>query len=143
MQRENIGWGTLGRGLRNGLETIWELSKVVLPVYVVLTVLEASPVLGWIGERCEPLMGLFSLSGSCAMVLLLGYVLDYYAAIGAIASLGLSIREITILAVMLSIGHSLILETAVAKKMGMSVTKACLIRLGASLFAGFLVSRLI
>lgn len=116
---------------------------MVLPVYVVLTLLEASLVLEWFSARCEPLMNFFRLSGSCALVLLLGYCLDYYAAIGAMASLGLTLREITILAVMLSIGHSLIMETAVAKRMGMSLVRAGLIRLGASLFAGFLVSRLI
>jgi len=134
------GWGTLVRGAKNGLVTTWELTKIILPVYVLVTLLEGSPVLGWLANRCAPLMQVFDLPGEATIVLTLGYLLNLYAAIGAILSLDLTPAQITVLAVMLGIAHTLILETAIVKKSGLPVVRTLVLRLGTSLIAGLLIS---
>ena len=39
---------TFKRGLNKGLTTTWELAKVVIPVYILVTFLKHTPALGWL-----------------------------------------------------------------------------------------------
>ena len=103
---------TFKRGMINGLKTLWVLSKVLIPVYLIVTVIRMTPLIDGIAIVFKPLMVWFGLPGEAAIVLVLGNVLNLYAALGAIASLALSMKQITILAVMLAFSHSLIVETA-------------------------------
>ncbi|MGB4132354.1 MAG: nucleoside recognition protein, partial [Tepidanaerobacteraceae bacterium] len=83
-----------------------------------------------------PLMRVFGLPGEAAIVLVMGNVVNLYAAIGAMASLDLSIKEISILAIMLSFCHSLIVETTLAKKIGLSALKVISVRVGLAVVSG-------
>ena len=106
---------TLKRGFINGIKTLWILSKVLIPVYLIVTFIRLTPIIGWISVIFKPLMFLFGLPGEAAIVLVLGNTLNLYAALGAIASLTLTVKQITILAVMLAFSHSMIVETAIFK----------------------------
>lgn len=112
--------GTVKRGLYMGFNTTWELAKVVVPVYIVVTFLKYTPAMNFIVQFCEPAMKIFGLPGEASIVLVLGNLLNNYAAIGAISSLHLSAKAITILAAMLLISHSLPIESAVSKMTGVS-----------------------
>lgn len=127
---------TIKRGLINGFKTLWILSKVLVPVYLVVTLIGMTPILDWIAVVFKPLMFLFGLPGEAAIVLVLGNTLNLYAALGAIASLTLTVKQITILAVMLAFSHSLIVETAIFKKLKVSGVKIVSLRLGLCLFSG-------
>ena len=50
-------------------------------------------------------MSIFGLSGDAAIPLVLGNFLNLYAAIGAILTLDLTVKEVFIIAVMLSFSH--------------------------------------
>ena len=127
---------TIKRGLINGFKTLWILSKVLVPVYLVVTLIGMTPVLNWIAVVFKPVMFLFGLPGEAAIVLVLGNTLNLYAALGAIASLTLTAKQITILAVMLAFSHSLIVETAIFKKLKVSGFKIVSLRLSLCLFSG-------
>ncbi len=127
---------TFKRGLQRGWSTTWELTKVVVPVYLGVTFLKYTPVLVWITGACAPVMRLFGLSGEAALPLVLGNMINLYAAIGAITSLHLSSREITILAVMLLISHNLLVESAVAGRTGVNALAMTCFRLGLSFLCG-------
>lgn len=127
---------TIKRGLINGFKTLWILSKVLVPVYLVITLIGMTPVLNWIAVVFKPIMFLFGLPGEAAIVLVLGNTLNLYAALGAIASLTLTAKQITILAVMLAFSHSLIVETAIFKKLKVSGLKIVSLRLSLCLFSG-------
>lgn len=133
---------TFKRGLSKGWSTTWELIKVVVPVYFVVTFLKYTPVLGWITGACAPVMHLFGLSGEAALPLVLGNILNLYAAIGAITSLGLSHREITILALMLLLSHNLLVESAVSGRTGVNALAMTGLRLGLSLLLGITMNLL-
>ena len=109
------------RGFRKGLTTLWRLTKIVVPVYFFVTFLKMTPMLDMISRWFEPAMRLIGLPGEASLVLVLGNSINLYAGIGVITSLTLNIKQITILAVMLSFSHSLFLETAVAKRTGVSL----------------------
>lgn len=131
---------TFKRGFYNGLKTLWILSKVLVPVYLIITIIRLTPIIDWIAVLFKPLMFAFGLPGEAAIVLVLGNTLNIYAALGAIASLTLSIKQITILAVMLGFSHSLIVETAIFRKLRVSALVIVTIRLGLSIVSGLILN---
>ncbi|GAX90811.1 nucleoside recognition domain-containing protein [Effusibacillus lacus] len=130
--------GVWSRGLQAGLKTTWVLSKVIVPVTILVTLLKHTPVIGWIVSLFEPVMNWLGLPGEAAVVLGLGFVLNLYAAIGAMFVLPLSSYAILVLAVMLSFAHNLLVETAVSKRTGLSAGVVAFIRIGTAFLAAAL-----
>jgi hypothetical protein len=85
-------------------------------------------------------MFIFGLPGEAALVLVLGNVLNLYAAIGAMASIDFTIKQLTILAVMLSFSHSQIVETAIFKRLRMIGFKIVLFRITLAVISGILLN---
>ncbi|WP_047980810.1 nucleoside recognition domain-containing protein [Ornithinibacillus contaminans] len=106
------------RGLIQGLHTTWTLGKVIFPITLLVTILQYTPVLPWIIKAVSPLMELIGLSGEAAVPMVLGNVLNLYAGIAAIISFDFSVKEVFIMAMMLSFSHNLFVESAVASKVG-------------------------
>ena len=131
------------RGFKKGINTVLKLSKIVIPVYFFVTFLKFTPILDMISKGFEPTMKLIGLPGEASIVLVLGNFVNLYASIGAITSLSLSIKQITILAVMLSFSHSLFLESAVAKKTGVSLSLVVFIRIILALLSGIILNLLL
>lgn len=121
---------TLQRGTHAGLSTTWTLGKIIFPITFVLVILQQTPVLPWVIAQLGPVMGVFGLRGEAAFPLVLGVTLNLYAAIAAILSLPLTVKEVFILAVMLSFAHNMFVETGVALKVGVRLWVVLLVRLG-------------
>ncbi|MDH8677172.1 nucleoside recognition protein [Fusibacter bizertensis] len=132
--------GTFKRGFVNGFKTLWLLSKVLVPVYLLITLIRLTPIIDWISLVFKPLMFIFGLPGEAAIVLVLGNTLNLYAALGAIASLTLTVKQITILAVMLAFSHSLIVETAIFNKLNVPVTKVVTFRISLGVLSGVILN---
>lgn len=135
-----ISIGTFKRGFVNGFKTLWLLSKVLVPVYLLITLIRLTPIIDWISLVFKPLMFIFGLPGEAAIVLVLGNTLNLYAALGAIASLTLTVKQITILAVMLAFSHSLIVETAIFNKLNVPVTKIVTFRISLGVLSGVILN---
>ncbi|MDA8211071.1 MAG: nucleoside recognition protein [Clostridia bacterium] len=131
---------TLNRGLTKGLTTTWVLTKVMAPVYLAVTVLGQTPVMDWMARMAQPVMGLLGLPGEAATALVIGKVLNLYAAIGAMGALTLNTRETTVLALVLLISHNLFVETVVSKKTGIKVTSLVMVRIFGGFLAGMLLN---
>ena len=134
---------SLKNGFKKGLETTWMLAKIVITVYFFVTFLGHTPVLDFMAKIFEPFMNFFNLPGEAAIVLVMGNMLNIYAAIGAIKALSLTPFEVTVIALMLSFSHSLFMETAVVKKLNVSASKVVLMRLSLMILAGFIYGTLI
>jgi hypothetical protein len=122
--------GSIKKGLIVGLKTTWTLGKVIFPVTLIVALLQYTPVLPWVIDGISPLMQLFGLSGDAAIPLVMGSFLNLYAAIGAILTLEFTVKEVFILAVMLSFSHNLIVESTVAIKVGVKLWLVLVTRLG-------------
>ncbi|MCG8400833.1 MAG: nucleoside recognition protein [Firmicutes bacterium] len=131
---------TWRRGLHLGLCTTWNLAKVIVPVYLAVTFLKHTPVMNWVADFFAPLMHYFGLPGEASLVLVLGKILNLYAALGAITSLTLTGREITIIATMLLLSHSLPVESAVSARTGVSAALMTGFRIGISVLAGLVLN---
>ncbi len=134
---------TVVRGIKNGLSVTWELGKVMVPIYFVITFLKYTPVLPWIARQFAPVMQLMGLPGEASLALVFGFVMNIYASIGVIASLDMTVRQVTIIASVLLICHSLPVETAISKKTGVRVMPLLALRLGLGLIVGILLNLVI
>lgn len=131
---------TLKKGLMVGINTTWTLGKVIFPVTVLVTILQHTPLLNWIIDFIAPFMKWIGLSGDAAIPLVLGNLLNLYASIGAILTLELTVKEVFILAVMLSFSHNLLVESSVAAKVGVSLAMTVAVRIGLAIVSAFLIN---
>jgi len=132
---------SIKKGLKKGIDTTFMLGKIMVPVYFVVTIINHTPLIDWISIIFQPLMEIFNLPGEAAIVLVIGNFLSLYAAIGAMGALALTPTQITTLAMMLSFSHSLLVETAITKKLGLKLHNVLLVRVGLAVFTGFIISR--
>ncbi|MFE7060593.1 nucleoside recognition domain-containing protein [Sutcliffiella sp. NPDC057660] len=123
-----------------GLKTTWTLGKVIFPVTLIVGILQHTPILQFIIEAIAPLMGIFGLSGEAAIPLVIGNFLNLYAGIGAILTLDLTVKEVFILAIMLSFSHNLLVESTVAAKVGLKIWVILIVRLGLAIFSGIIIN---
>jgi spore maturation protein SpmB len=130
---------TWRKGFADGVKTFLTLLKVIIPVFAVVKVLEYTPVIKWISLAGDPLMRFVGLPGEAALAVVTGMLFNFYAALGIIMALGLSAWQITIMAVMLSCCHELVLESVVIKKTGISAWPILSIRLFTAFAAGALM----
>ncbi|WP_088104244.1 nucleoside recognition domain-containing protein [Halalkalibacter urbisdiaboli] len=125
--------GIMKRGLRVGVQTTWTLGKIIFPITLIITILGYTPLLGMLANGLAPFMGAIGLPGEAAIPLVLGNVLNLYAGIGAILTLDLTVKEVFILAVMLSFSHNVFVESAVAAKLGIRMSIVLIVRFGLAL----------
>lgn len=131
---------TFKRGFLVGLRTTWELTKIVLPIYIIVTFLKFTPVMDILARWLSPAMQLVGLPGEAAIALVLGNLLNLYAALGAITPLGLNSKEMTIIASMLLISHNIVMESAISRAAGVSGVGMAVFRLTLSIVAGIFLN---
>ncbi len=133
---------TFKRGFKNGIMTMLDLLKILVPVYISVQLLAISGILNKIAVIFEPVMSIFGLPGETSLVLILGWFSGIYASLGALAAVKLNSIQMTTIAIMLSIAHNLITEGAVVKKLGVSTFASVSLRVIFSLIMGFLFYRI-
>lgn len=137
-----VTFDTFKRGFVNGIKTLLDLLKILVPVYIFVQLLSISGILNKIALIFEPVMSLFGLPGESSLVLILGWSSGTYAALGALAAVKFTGTQITTIAIMLSLAHNLITEGAVVKKLGVSTLASVSLRIIFSLLMGFLYYRI-
>ncbi|WP_313428020.1 nucleoside recognition domain-containing protein [Siminovitchia terrae] len=130
------------QGAINGVKTIWTLGKVIFPVTLFVVVLQHTPILPWVIRLIEPIMGIFGLSGDAAIPLVLGNFLNLYAGIAGIMSLDLTVKEVFIIAVMMSFSHNLFIESSVAMKVGVPFWLILTVRIGLAVISAITINLL-
>ncbi|HXU10686.1 MAG TPA: nucleoside recognition domain-containing protein [Candidatus Binatia bacterium] len=133
----------LRRGLGRGGHALWVIVRVTIPTFVVMDFLKRMGVIDRIGEACAPVMTLFRLPGEAAIPVLLGLLLNVFTATAALGSLGLSGGQVTTLALMVGMAHTLVIETAVLKSAGARVLSLLGYRLLMAVLVGLVASRLL
>lgn len=131
---------TLKRGIKSGLDTLFILAKIIIPVNIFVSILKYIGLVNILAEFFKPLMKIFGLPGEAAIVLAFGNIVNIYAAIGAITTITLTAKQVTIIAIMLSFSHSLFIETAVSKRIGVSSLLIVGIRMTLAVLSGIFVN---
>lgn len=131
---------TWKKGILKGLDTTWSLSKVIFPITFIVSILKYTLIINFLTRILEPFMGIFGLTGESAIVLVLGNVLNLYAAVGAILTMEMTVKQVFILAVMLSLSHNIIVETAITTKIGVRPWIMALLRLGMAFIFSIIIN---
>jgi hypothetical protein len=131
---------TLKLGFKDGLETTWELAKVIVPVYFIITFLKYTPIIDWLAGIFQPLTILIGLPGEATLPIVLANALSTYPAIPAITSFPFTIKEITIMSTVILLCHSLPIETVIARKSGAKGWLIITIRVVGAVLAGIFIN---
>jgi hypothetical protein len=131
---------SIKKGLLVGLKTTWSLGKVIFPVTLIVSILQYTPVMPWLMDAIEPMMKLIGLPGDAAIPLVIGTFLNLYAAIGAILTFDFTVKEVFILATMLSFSHNILVESSVAMKVGVKLWIVLAVRLGLAFVSAVVIN---
>ncbi len=121
---------------------IWIL-KITVSISFAMMLLKYFNILPYISDAVSPVFRYFGLPGSAALAYLSGYLINVYSAMAVMSTLALDARELTILCTMVLCSHSMILETAVLKKTGVSGLRMIIVRTLSALFLGWFLNILL
>lgn len=124
----------LRESLKSAVASGLLILKFVVPLYLLADVLLYFDLLRHLGFLFAPFTSPLDLPPEAAVALAGGVLINIYAGIAFAAPLGLSPYQWTILAVFLGVCHSMIVESAIMAKLGISYGYSILLRgLGACL----------
>lgn len=133
----------LRHGARRGLETFWMLMRIMIPVYILVTLLNHTPILPAIARFFEPFMGIWRLPGEAALALVLGHFVNLYAALAVIAAGGWDATAVTVAAVLLGVSHSHVMEAAIFRQMRAPAMVLVALRLSVGWSLAWLVAQML
>ena len=105
------------------------LLKLMVPISLGVSLMQHFGILAWMAQYLNPLFVYLGLPGSSAVIFMSGVAAGTYAGIAAMTALPLTMKQATIMAIMIALCHSLPMECAVNKKTGSSAWKMAVIRL--------------
>jgi len=121
--------------LQASVSSAWLVLKLIIPLYILADLLLYYDVLKTISFLFEPITNLLDLPKEAALGIAAGMLFNLYAAIAFLAPLELSAYQWTILATFLGVAHSLVVESAVMKKIGISYTYSFVLRISMAFIA--------
>lgn len=134
----------LGRSVKAALPAaaricLWMI-EVTAGVSFVIFLLKYFGVLEWLSVYLEPLFKHLGLPGAASLAWVSGYFVNCYSAIAAGVTMGLNVRQMTILAVMALCAHNMPIEVAVQKKTGTSAVMMIAVRTVSSIVMGLVLN---
>lgn len=124
---------------KSGSTTLW-LLKIILPVSLVVRLLDYYGILIWLAGLLDPIFVYLGLPGSTAIVFITSIFLPLYAPLAIITSMSISLRELTILALMCQISHNLPVESAIQAKTGTSFWAITALRISMSVLLALVLN---
>ena len=112
----------------------------MLPISLVFRLLDYSGLLVYVADFLNPVFIHLGLPGSTAIIFISSIFLPLYAPLAIITSITLTLRELTILALMCQIAHNLPVESAIQAKTGTSFWAMFNIRILTSIIVGLVLN---
>lgn len=122
--------------IKTSFQSIWIILKLVIPIYIIADILFYYNTLSYVSFLVEPITTMIGLPPEASLSIISGMFLNVYGAIAFAAPLDLTIHQWTILAVFIGICHSLVVESVIMKKIGLSNLYSYTLRIS----AGFIVA---
>ena len=119
--------------------TKW-LLKLMIPISLAVTLMQHFEILTWIATWINPLFVHFGLPGESAVAFISGATAGTYAGIAAMMSIPLTMKQASILALMIALCHALPMECAVNRKTGSSFWKMGAIRIVMALVCALILN---
>ena len=122
--------------------TKW-LLKLMIPISLAVTLMQHFGILAWIATWINPIFVHFGLPGESAVAFISGATAGTYAGIAAMMSIPLSMKQASILALMIALCHALPMECAVNKKTGSSFWEMGVIRIVMAFVCAFTLNAIL
>ena len=122
--------------------TRW-LLKLMIPISLAVTLMQHFGILAWIATWINPMFVHFGLPGESAVAFISGAAAGTYAGLAVMMSIPLTMKQASILALMIALCHALPMECAVNKKTGSSFWNMAVIRIVMALLCAFTLNILI
>ena len=124
---------------KSGRMLVW-LLKIILPISLIVRFLDYFGVLAVLAGWLNPVFMHLGLPGSTAIVFITSVFLPLYAPLAIITSMSITLRELTILALMCQISHNLPVECAIQGKTGTSFWSMVALRVVMSIIVGVILN---
>jgi hypothetical protein len=128
------------RACRKSVKTSLWLLKIILPISLMVRFFDYYGLLTYIANFLDPVFVFMGLPGSTSIVFITSIFLPLYAPLAIITSMSISLRELTILALMCQISHNLPVESAIQAKTGTSFWAMTTLRIAASIVTGVVLN---
>lgn len=134
---------TAWRQVREAAGVSFVLFRIMVPVVIAVKVLGELGLVRYIAAAFQPLMGLVGLPGEMGLVWATAVITNMYGGIVVFASiappLSMTTAQITVIACMILVAHSMPVETTIARKSGVRIRFMIPFRLLSALLLGFLL----
>lgn len=128
------------RAFKKSADTTLWLLKIILPISLLVRFLDYYGVLALMADFLDPVFVFMGLPGSTAIIFITSIFLPLYAPLAIITSMSITLRELTILALMCQISHNLPVESAIQAKTGTSFRAMTVLRITTSIFTGIVLN---
>lgn len=130
--------------LLDTFKTTFTLLKIVIPVSIIVKILGELGLIESIGKGLSPVMGLAGLPGDFGIVWATTMITNIYGGMIAFFNLTLSntysVAQVTVLATMMLIAHTLPIEVRITQKAGVRAWFTILLRIGCAFMIGVILS---
>ncbi len=127
-------------GIKRGWRSFLWISRIVIPVSLLTTLLVWSGLLEHLSFLFSPMMNFINLPFQAAIPIISGMLTNLYVAIAAMTAMPFSVEQMTLIAVFTLICHNLITEGIIQHKSGINIVKITLIRIAAATLTVLAVS---
>ena len=128
------------RALKKSVHTSLWLLKIILPISLLVRFLDYYGMLAYLADFLDPVFVFMGLPGSTSIIFITSIFLPLYAPLAIITSMSITLRELTILALMCQISHNLPVESAIQAKTGTSFRAMTTLRIVASIVTGIVLN---
>ncbi len=129
--------------LKNSFHTTVTLLKILIPISIIVKILAEFGVIRIVGQYLSPLMGIIGLPGETGLVWATAMITNLYGALIVFFTLTttqvFTVGQITILAGLLLIAHTLPIELRIAQKAGTSLIFMFFFRVFAAFIFGWIL----
>ncbi|MDR1518130.1 MAG: nucleoside recognition protein [Dysgonamonadaceae bacterium] len=127
-------------GFKKSGRTAGWLLKIILPVSLVVRLMDYYGILAYLADFLNPVFVHLGLPGSTAIVFITSIFLPLYAPLAIIISMPITLRELTILALMCQTSHNLPIESAIQAKTGTPFWAMTTLRIAMSIAIGLVLN---
>ncbi len=127
-------------GFIKALKTAFSLLKIVLPVYAIVVVFRYTPIMTYLQDSFAPSMKLFNLPGEAIIPIITGAFTDEYGTIAVLNQLTLTSAQITTVAMIVMLAHTIPVEGAIAQKIGLNFVGFTFFRIIMAILLGLLTA---
>jgi hypothetical protein len=124
--------------IKKSFQSAWIILKLVIPIYIIADILYFYNTLSYISFLVEPFTSMIGLPAQTSLAIISGIFLNLYAAVAFAAPLEMTPHQWSILAVFLGVCHSLVVESVIMKKIGISNIYSYSLRFFAGLFLAYI-----